>query len=149
MSPTKGKPKMRDYAVVTYALYALTAVPLTLFVARTLSRNGKHFLIDVFHGNDSLADAVNQLLVVGFYLLNLGFVAFFLKSTETIETGRVALEVLSTKIGTVAIVIGLVHFANVWAFNKYRNRALDRAIPSVPPVDPTGTTTTNWALPAR
>ncbi len=137
-----------DYSLVTYGLYIVTAVPITLFVARTLSRNGKHFLIDVFHGNDSLADAVNQLLVVGFYLLNLGFVSFFLKSTERIESYRVALEVLSTKVGTVAIVIGLVHFANVWAFNKYRNRAMDLANPGLPPVDPTGSTQTSWLAPS-
>jgi hypothetical protein len=133
-----------DYSLLTYGLYILTAVPITLFVARTLSRNGKHFLIDVFHGNDSLADAVNQLLVVGFYLLNLGFVSFFLKSAERIESYRVALEVLSTKVGTVAIVIGVVHFANVWAFNKYRNRAIDLANPVLVPVDPTGSTATSW-----
>lgn len=136
-----------DYSILTYGLYTLIAVPITLFVARTLSRNGKHFLVDVFHGNDSLADAVNQLLVVGFYLLNLGFVSFFLKSKEAIGSGRVALEVLSTKVGTVAIVIGLVHFFNVWVFNKYRNRAMYLANPGVAPVDPTGETTVSWAVP--
>jgi hypothetical protein len=132
---------MHDYAVLTYGLYTAITVPLTLYVARTLSRNGKHFLVDVFHGDETLAAAVNQLLVVGFYLLNLGFVAVFLKSTNVIGTTRIALEELSTKVGTVAIVIGLVHFANVWAFNKYRNRALDRLNPPAPKFDATGVTT--------
>jgi hypothetical protein len=115
---------MRDYAVLTYALYAAITIPLTLFVARTLSANGRHFLVDVFKGNDELAKAVNQLLVVGFYLLNLGFVAFFLASDRDIESKRRAIEELSTKVGTVAIVIGIVHFANIIVLNKYRNRAL-------------------------
>jgi hypothetical protein len=125
---------MRDYAVLTYSLYAAITIPLTLFVSRTLSRNGRHFLVDVFKGNDDLAAAVNQLLVVGFYLLNLGFVSFFLTSKREINSTRVALEVLSTKVGTVAIAIGIVHFCNIWVFNAYRNRALHPAPkPYTPP----------------
>jgi hypothetical protein len=115
---------MRDYAVLTYLLYAVITIPLTLFVAKTLSANGRHFLVDVFKGNDYLAKAVNQLLVVGFYLLNLGFVAFYLASERDIATVRAAIEELSRKVGGVAIVIGVVHFGNIIVLNKYRNRAV-------------------------
>ena len=62
------------WTVGTYVVYLLVTVPLTIWVATTLSRNGRVFLADVFAGDDGLADAVNRLLVVGFYLLNLGFV---------------------------------------------------------------------------
>ena len=93
-----------------------------------------------FTANETLAVAVNQLLVVGFYLLNLGFVAIFLKSDRVIGSGRLALEELSTKVGTVSVVLGLVHFTNVWTFNKYRNRALDRPALAIAPVNPTGST---------
>jgi hypothetical protein len=128
---------MRDYAVLTYVLYAAITIPLTLFVARTLSSNGRHFLVDVFKGNDELARAVNQLLVVGFYLLNLGFVAFFLATDESIETTRAAVEVLSKKVGTVAIVIGIVHFGNIIVLNKYRNRSLHgKRTPTFTPAGP-------------
>ncbi len=115
---------MRDYAVLTYSLYAAVTVPITLYVAKTLYRNGKHFLVDVFAGNESLADAVNHLLVVGFYLINLGFVSFFLTTDKVIDSPRRAIELLSTKVGTVAIVIGLMHFLNIFVFNKYRNHAM-------------------------
>jgi hypothetical protein len=118
---------MNDYAVLTYVLYATITVPITLYVARTLYRNGKHFLVDVFAGNASLADAVNHLLVVGFYLINLGFVSFFLTTDRKVDSPRAAIELLSTKVGTVAIVIGLMHFLNIVVFNKYRNHAMAAA----------------------
>ena len=70
--------------VTTYLIYLLVAVPLTIWVARTLSRNGRIFLVDVFHGNEDFADAVNRLLVVGFYLVNLGFVTLFLRTGDTV-----------------------------------------------------------------
>jgi hypothetical protein len=126
-----------DLNVVAYLLYLALALPLTLWTASSLHRYGKVFLIDVFNGDEVLAHAVNQLLVTGFYLLNLGYVAMFMTSHADIGTARQLLEVLSTKVGGVALVIGVVHFGNVWAFNAFRRRAVLRAHPA-PPVAPPG-----------
>ncbi|MDX6241009.1 MAG: hypothetical protein QOG10_5833, partial [Kribbellaceae bacterium] len=90
--------------VITYLLYLLVSVPLTIWVARTLSRNGRIFLVDVFHGNDDFADAVNRLLVVGFYLVNLGFVTLFLRTGGTVLDARGLIEQLSVKLGVVMVV---------------------------------------------
>lgn len=75
-----------DLTVVTYVIYLLISIALTVWVARTLSRNGRVFIGDVLHGNEKLADAVNQLLVVGFYLVNIGFVTLYLRSSGEIGT---------------------------------------------------------------
>src|SRR5262249_10576263 len=121
---------------LNYLLYLAIAVPLTIYVARTLFRNGKVFLHDVFDSNDRLAEAVNQLLVVGFYLLNLGYVALLMRNDAPIHNGEEGLEQLATRLGIVALLLGVVHLANVWVFNRYRRRAaLQRQF--APPVPPT------------
>lgn len=107
-----------------YLVYLAVTVPLVVYVARTLHRHGSIFLREVFHGNDSLASAVNHLLVVGFYLLNLGYVSLFLRTGETVIGGEGILELVSKKVGTVAIVLGVVHLANVWVFNTLRKNAV-------------------------
>lgn len=61
-----------DYTLWTYLAYVVISVAMTVWVARTLHRNGRIFLVDSFHGNEKLADSVNHLLVVGFYLINVG-----------------------------------------------------------------------------
>lgn len=123
--------------VTTYLVYLLIAVPLTIWVARTLSRNGRIFLVDVFHGNAEFADAVNRLLVVGFYLINLGFVTLFLRSRNPVLDASGVFEQLSVKLGIVMLVLGVVHLTNVWIFNKIRTRSrLDSMTrPPVPPND--------------
>ena len=122
---------------LSYLLYLAIAVPLTVYVARTLYRNGQVFLHDVFDGDDRLADAVNHLLVVGFYLLNLGYVALLMQTDTKITTTEGMLEQLTTRVGLVAILLGVVHLANVWVFNRFRRRAaLQRQF--APPVPPTG-----------
>lgn len=111
-----------DWTVATYVAYLLVAVPLTVWVASTLSRHGRVFLEDVFPGDPALAHSVNRLLVVGFYLLNLGFVSVYLRSGGDVIGLRGLLEQLSLKVGVVALVIGVVHFLNVWVFSAMRRR---------------------------
>jgi hypothetical protein len=132
-----------DLTVVTYVIYLVISVALTIWVARTLSQSGKVFLADVMHGNGKLADAVNHLLVVGFYLVNLGFVALYLKSAGVVEDSRGLFEELSVKIGVVLLVLGGMHLANVYVLNKIRRRGvMDRE--QIPPVAPQG-----WTPPAQ
>ena len=69
---------------MTYLIYLALSIGLTVWVARTLHTNGRRFLLDTFQGDGELADSVNRLLVVGFYLINLGFVALALKLGHTV-----------------------------------------------------------------
>lgn len=120
--------------VTTYALYLVIALPLTVWVARNLFRNGRIFLVDCFHGNESLADSVNQLLVMGFYLVNFGFVALYLKVANEVVEVRGIFEALSGKLGVVLLVLGGMHFFNLLVFTKMRKRATwDQAPPPLPP----------------
>jgi hypothetical protein len=119
---------------VTYGVYLLASVAMTVWVGRTLFRNGRAFLLDAFDGNAALTDAVNRLLVVGFYLVNIGFVSLFLRTDGRIETVRAAIEFLSGKLGVVLLVLGALHFLNLLAFGKARHRAL--LLRSAPPIRP-------------
>ncbi|WP_406061442.1 hypothetical protein OG462_26980 [Streptomyces sp. NBC_01077] len=140
-----------DLTVVAYIVYLLISVALTIWVARTLSRNGRIFLADVLHGNEKLAEAVNHLLVVGFYLVNFGFVALYLSQDEAVLDARALFEALSVKLGVVLLVLGVMHLGNVYVLNKIRRRGvMERE--QVPPVGPQGWTQAPkagpWAPPA-
>ncbi|MFC9257987.1 hypothetical protein [Amycolatopsis thailandensis] len=119
--------------VVAYALYLAITVPLTVLVARTLSRHGKTFLEDVFQDKQALAHSVNQLLVVGFYLVSLGFVTLFLTSDDTVLDARDVFEMVSVKVGTVALVLGVMHVGNVLVFNGIRRKHLNHVTPRPAP----------------
>jgi len=109
--------------VITYFIYLTISVILTVWVARTLHKNGRGFLVEVFHGDESLADSVNHLLVVGFYLINLGFISFALKIGYDIENARESIEALSVKIGMVMLVLGIMHLFNLFVFSRVHRRS--------------------------
>lgn len=132
--PVEASASLVSPQFVTYLIYVVISIGLTVWVARTLQRGGRVFLIDVFDANEELADSVNRLLVVGFYLLNLGFVSLFLKQREVVADAVGGMEALSAKIGAVLLVLGAVHFGNLYVFSRIRRRAsLRHALPPVPP----------------
>jgi hypothetical protein len=112
--------------VYTYSIYLVLSLVLTTFVAQTLHKNGRIFLVDTFKGNERLADSVNHLLVVGFYLINVGFVSLVLKYGDPARTTQESIEYLSWKIGIVALVLGAMHFFNLLILSKTRRRVTDR-----------------------
>lgn len=122
--------------ILTYSLYLILSIALTIWVASTLSSNGRVFLVDCFHQNEQLADSVNHLLVVGFYLVNLGFISLFLKLGIDVTEPRQVFEALSGKMGVVLLVLGGMHFFNLFVFTKVRRRALLEQTP--PPLPPAG-----------
>lgn len=112
-----------NHFILTYAVYFIVSVALTIWVAKVLFKNGRIFLVDIFHGNIELADSVNKLLVVGFYLINIGYMTLALKEAGTIPNIQVVVEVLSYKIGWIILILGGMHFLNLVIFFKLRNRA--------------------------
>ena len=123
--------------ITTYLIYLTISIALTIWVARTLHKNGRVFLVDVFHGNEPLADSVNHLLVVGFYLINLGYVSLALKLGYDVSTAQEGIEALSVKVGMVLLVLGAMHFFNLFIFSRMRRRSSRH---NNPPVGPDGFT---------
>ena len=121
--------------VSTYIVYLVISIALTIWVARTLHKNGRVFLVDVFHGNEALADSVNHLLVVGFYLINFGYVSLALKLGYVVNTAQEGIEALSVKVGMVLLVLGGMHFFNLFIFSRMRRRSSMRHN-NTPPVSP-------------
>jgi hypothetical protein len=123
------------YPSVTYGVYLAISVAITVWVARTLFRNGRIFLVDAFGGNTELADSVNHLLVVGFYLLNIGYVTTVLRFGTKPHDLVEAIEYTSTKVGMVLLVLGAMHFLNLYVFSKARKRGMSGEKSKKPRID--------------
>jgi hypothetical protein len=120
------------YLVVVYVVYAACALALTLWLAHMLYSNGAVFLEGVFDKKE-VAVAVNRLLVTGFFMINLGYAMFLLKSNVAADATS-AIEVLVQKLGILLLSLAAVHFVNVAVFWRLRRRTEVRHLP--PPIAP-------------
>jgi hypothetical protein len=116
----------------TYLVYVAVSLGITIWVGRSLHGNGRVFLVENFQGREKLADSVNHLLLVGFYLINIGFVSLALRYGAKPADLVGAVEFLSTKIGIVIVVLGAMHFFNMRMLVRFRQSPIfGRLVPEV------------------
>ncbi len=112
------------YIVGCYVSYLLISLAVTIWVAHTLHKNGRIFLVDAFHGNAELADSVNHLLVVGFCLISVGYIGFPLNGYVTLDTRRAAIELVSGKTAGLLLLLGVTLFFDAFLLTRVRGNAI-------------------------
>ncbi len=115
-----------NYTVLSYSLYLVLTVSLTIWVATTLFNNGKVFLLEIFHGEEELASSVNKLLVVGFYLINIGYAVYILDNMGNVTDLPSMMRKLSRSVGMIILILGGMHFFNLFVLFEMRKRAKNR-----------------------
>ncbi len=110
---------------ISYALYLAISIAITIWVARTLSKNGEIFLVRCFGHDEALARSTNHLLVVGFYLVNIGFITLTLSIGNEPQTIPEAIRFLSSKVGLAVLVLGGMHFFNMSAIARFGRKVND------------------------
>ncbi len=120
-------------AIGFYLVYASLAVGLVVYLAKTLRANGAIFLQDVFE-DQRLADSVNHLLVIGFYLLNLGYAFLLFQLQPTYSSLTEAFNQLIVKVGWLLMSLGLIHLFNMFIFWRIRTHRSSAIRPPVAPL---------------
>ncbi|HEX8013768.1 MAG TPA: hypothetical protein VF465_00920 [Flavobacterium sp.] len=109
--------------LIGYSIYLPIALFLTYYVSKTLFKNGKIFMLDIFKGREDIADATNRLFETGFYLLNIGFALMILQMNISENSYQELIERLSYKIGGFSIYLGIMLFFNLYFFFRGKRKA--------------------------
>jgi hypothetical protein len=110
---------------LSYGLYLVISIGMTIWVAHTLSSNGEVFLIQCFGHNEAVARSTNHLLVVGFYLINIGWILLTLRYGAEPQSWAGAIKFVSSKVGLVVLVLGVMHFFNMHAIARFGRKVGD------------------------
>ena len=129
-----------DLTSIAYIIYIGLSISITIWVAQTLFKNGRVFIIDAFAGNETVANAVNHLLLVGFYLVNIGFIALFMRFGRKPGNVQEVFEFVATKIGIVLFFLGIAHFLNIFNFARIRKKSWKTVVETEAQTDPTPST---------
>ena len=114
--------------LIGYAIYLPIAILLTFYVSKTLFKNSKIYMLDIFKGRDEIANATNKLFETGFYLLNLGFALRILEMNVYNNSYQSLIEELSYKIGGFSIYLGIMLFLNLYLFFRGKRKANESKI---------------------
>lgn len=118
-----------NYLMLAYAIYLPLAIGLTIYVSRSLFKNGLVFMMDIFGGREGIAIATNKLFEVGFYLLNVGFALLILQiDANSAFDSQAMVEVLSRKVGGFALYLGFMLFVNLYLFFRGKRKARENRL---------------------
>ena len=120
--------------LVSQLTYLVATIAVTVLVGNTLYRHGRVFLIDVFQGNERIADAVNRLLLTGYYLVNIALCCLMIQTGQAPDSALAALEQFSRKFGFVLAILGVLHMNNVFVLSEIRDRIWRRRNANLPTI---------------
>lgn len=98
---------------IAYILYFLITYLITVHTGLSFYRNGRVYILNLLDGNEALTSYINRLLLTGYYLLNLGFVALTIAEWEPVEIFREIITTVATKTGQIMLLLAYIHFVNM------------------------------------
>ena len=101
--------------ISAYITFMALMVFIIVYVGRYFYTHGRVFIIALLKGNVSLADSINRLLLVGYYLLNIGYTFLRLRQWTKISTVEAWCSSLALNMGTLTLILALLHYGNMLA----------------------------------
>jgi hypothetical protein len=110
----RDKPSTISFFMETAALisYLLITGYITVFVGQVLYKNGRHFLMQMLIEED-MTDAVNRILLTGYYLINLGYVIIMLTLRPPVNSFSDMISSVSVSVGRIMLTLGVIHYFNI------------------------------------
>jgi hypothetical protein len=104
--------KRMNFNVIGYSIYITVIMYITVFIGKKFHTNGRVFLHEILIDH-SICEAVNNILLVAYYLLNIGNAIIMLKTWPQIESAGELIEVTSVNIGQIVLLLAGIHFVNI------------------------------------
>jgi hypothetical protein len=109
---------------IAYILYLFITYLITVHVGLIFFRNGRLYILRLLHGDEKFTDFINRILLMGYYLLNLGYAALMISSWETITTWTELFASLCTMIGKIMLMLAVIHYLNmaaiIWISHRHK-----------------------------
>lgn len=105
--------------IIGYVIYLLITTFIIINVGKICYRNGNIYVAQLIPEHEDLCQKTNQVLLIGYYLLNFGYCAMTLISWNKIISYPQLVEVISIKTATIICIIAILHYFNIYIITKY------------------------------
>lgn len=102
-----------NFNLIGYSIYLLVTGYVTVIVGYGFYKNGIHLIVDLFRGNTEAAGAMNTILLIGYYLVNIGYLALSIQTWPVIDNATILIDMLYRKVGVILLVLGVLHVNNI------------------------------------
>lgn len=108
-----------NFNIIGYLIYLIITSFIIIKVGKICYQNGNIFVLQLLPNHSDLCQKVNQILLLAYYLLNIGYCAITLISWNTILSTNQLIETIAVKSATIICTIALLHYINIFLLTKY------------------------------
>lgn len=114
-----------NFNLLSYLLFFPAMVGVAVYVARMCHKHGRVWMLRIFDNETEFVDAVNNVLLVGCYVVNAGYIALVIGRWETVTSLPQMLGTLSHHVSIILFSLAALHYQNiavllVWSRIKHR-----------------------------
>ncbi|MCG2617808.1 hypothetical protein LZZ85_26140 [Terrimonas sp. NA20] len=107
---------------LAYLLYLTLTYCITVHVGLVFYRNGRIYILDLLKGEEDLTNAINRMLLTGYYLLNLGYAALMIHSWPTMHNWLDIFVSIGIMTGRIMLILSIIHYMNMAVILYYSNK---------------------------
>lgn len=108
-----------NYQIISYIVFLGISFFITIQIGWVLYKNGEVYLLEIFQYQTDFVKSINKLLLIGYYLVNLGKAALEIMIWEKIYTLTDVFRVTGQKLGNLLLLLAIMHYINVIGLNIY------------------------------
>ncbi|HVZ98340.1 MAG TPA: hypothetical protein VG847_15760 [Chitinophagaceae bacterium] len=102
-----------NYNILTYCIYGGITIYIIVWVGRLFHTNGRIFILRLFHQNESVTDTTNNLLLLAYYLFNIGYAVVQFSLWEKITGTDMLIASVAEKTGILIFILAITHYFNI------------------------------------
>lgn len=109
--------------IIAYIIYIILTVFIIYHVGRMFHRNGRIFILQLHRGDTGTTDTINNILLVAYYLFNMGYAFLRLRLWERVSSPAQLIASVSNHIGVLILILAVTHYFNMlliyWLSQKH------------------------------
>jgi hypothetical protein len=106
------------YNTIAYLFYLPFTIGITWWVGKDLNRKGAYLLWAAFEDN-ALVNTINRFLLLGYYLLNIGYAVLSLSLFPRLESSVQLFSVLAFRVGIIMSSLAIIHYINILVIHLF------------------------------
>lgn len=114
-----------NYNILAYCIYIIATILLIYGLGKYFHKNGRIFIFYLFHQQTNITDSTNNILLILYYLLNMGYAVVQLYLWQRITSLSLLLSSLIEKLSFILIILACIHYLNmliIYIYSKKNNK---------------------------
>ncbi len=116
-----------NYNVTAYIIYLIITFFVIVFVGKLFYKNGRVFILALMRDDAPATDQLNNILLVAYYLFNIGYAFVKLHLWQKIENLAMLVASIANNISLLIFILASTHYINmmlIWYLSKSKNSSL-------------------------